>query len=78
MTTYFKDHLIRKHTRELNEDIDPNQGVISEILKSTLPRMKKNNDLCMDGNHGIPIDVLVVMGDIGIDCFVMEQNRTYL
>ena len=52
--------------------------MISEILKSTLPRMKKNKDLCMDGNHGIPIDVLVVMGDIGIDCFVMEHNTTYL
>ena len=75
MTTYFKDHLIRKHTRELNENIDPNQGVISEILKSTLPRMEKNKALGMDG---IPIDVLVVMVDIGIDWFVMEQYRTYL
>lgn len=49
--------------------------MISEILKSTLPRMNKNKALGMDG---VPIDFLVVMGDIGIDWFVMEQNGTYL
>lgn len=75
---YFKNLLDGEYASEVYDDYEPNQGVIKNFgteVKSSLPRMKQNRAVGLDGNTYKCSDM---MSNIGVDWLTRLFNKPLL